>query len=98
MYVSEAVLAKLEEAQFASPAAGEWEGEAEYKAVQDQLNELTAQWNAQKISNELFFKLRQRKRPMFTGCAGRKPATTRRTRPARCRLTPRLLRFADAGA
>jgi hypothetical protein len=57
MYISEAVLAKLEEAQFAAPAAGDWEGEAEYEAIQDQLNELTAQWNAQKISNELFFKL-----------------------------------------
>jgi DNA invertase Pin-like site-specific DNA recombinase len=57
MFVSEAVLAKLEEAQFAPPDAEEWEGEAEYAAVQEQLNELTAQWNAQKISNELFFKL-----------------------------------------
>jgi DNA invertase Pin-like site-specific DNA recombinase len=57
MFVSEAVLAKLEEAEFAPTAAEEWEGQAEYAAVQEQLNELTAQWNAQKISNELFFRL-----------------------------------------
>jgi DNA invertase Pin-like site-specific DNA recombinase len=57
MYVSEAVLAKLEEAQFAPPAAEAWDGEADYEDAQDQLNELTAQWNAKKISNELFFRL-----------------------------------------
>jgi DNA invertase Pin-like site-specific DNA recombinase len=58
MYVSEAVLAKLEEGAFAAlPESNEWPGAAELQAVKGQLDELTRQWNARQISNELFFNL-----------------------------------------
>jgi hypothetical protein len=58
MFVSEAVLAKLEEASVTSaPDDSEWPGEAELKAVREQLDALTRQWNARQITNDLFFKL-----------------------------------------
>ncbi|MDL4820920.1 recombinase family protein [Actinomadura opuntiae] len=58
MFVSEAVLAKLEEASFSSgPRDQEWEGAAELRAVEEQLETLTRQWNARQITNDLFFKL-----------------------------------------
>ncbi|MDN3360183.1 recombinase family protein [Actinomadura sp. DC4] len=57
-FVSEAVLAKLEQASFASsPGDDEWSGEAELQAVREQLDELTRQWNTRQITNELFFNL-----------------------------------------
>jgi hypothetical protein len=58
MFVSEAVLAKLEEASFSSGSEDqEWPREAELKAVEEQLEALTRQWNARQITNDLFFKL-----------------------------------------
>ncbi|MEV6860273.1 zinc ribbon domain-containing protein [Streptosporangium subroseum] len=57
-YVSEAVLAKLEEAAFtASTAQSAWGREGELEDVKSRLGELTRQWNAGNISNDLFFKL-----------------------------------------
>ncbi|GAB2465253.1 recombinase family protein [Streptosporangium sandarakinum] len=57
-YVSEAVLAKLEERSFAASAEGStWDGEAKLESAKERLEELTRQWNTGKISNDLFFKL-----------------------------------------
>ncbi|MFF0576165.1 recombinase family protein [Streptosporangium saharense] len=57
-YVSEAVLAKLEEAAFtASAGQVEWGKEDQLKDVVSRLDELTAQWNAGNITNNFFFKL-----------------------------------------
>ncbi|MER6178764.1 recombinase family protein [Streptosporangium sp. NPDC001681] len=57
-YVSEAVLAKLEEAAFtASAEQSTWGREEELEDVKSRLDELTRQWNAGNISNDLFFKL-----------------------------------------
>ena len=58
MFVSEAVLAKLEEASFSSGSEDqEWPREAELKEVEAQLDALTRQWNGRQITNDLFFKL-----------------------------------------
>ncbi|WP_433224647.1 recombinase family protein [Microtetraspora malaysiensis] len=57
-YVSEAVLAKLEEKAFAASAReSSWGGESELQSAKERLEELTRQWNAGNISNDLFFKL-----------------------------------------
>ncbi|MDP9867069.1 MULTISPECIES: recombinase family protein [Streptosporangium] len=57
-YVSEAVLAKLEEAAFtASAGESSWGREEELEEVKSRLDELTRQWNSGNISNDLFFKL-----------------------------------------
>lgn len=57
-YVSEAVLAKLEERAFAaSQSDGSWGKDEELKDAQERLDELTRQWNARNITNDLFFKL-----------------------------------------
>ncbi|WP_440100418.1 recombinase family protein [Streptosporangium sp. H16] len=56
LYVSEAVLAKLEEVQIAaSVSPAEWEGKQEYEDTKARLEELRSQWAAGNISNELFF-------------------------------------------
>ncbi|MGW0058959.1 recombinase family protein [Streptosporangium sandarakinum] len=56
LYISEAVLAKLEEVQLASTAeSAEWTGEKEYEDAKSRLEELRTQWAAGNISNELFF-------------------------------------------
>ncbi|TDC86535.1 recombinase family protein [Actinomadura sp. 7K507] len=58
MFVSEAVLAKLEEASSSSgPQDTEWPKAGELKDVEEQLDELTRQWNARQITNDFFFKL-----------------------------------------
>ncbi|WP_181871311.1 recombinase family protein [Sphaerisporangium album] len=58
LFVSEAVLAKLGEVTFAEPSEGiDPHAEERLKATQNRLNELTTQWNADNIGNELFFKL-----------------------------------------
>lgn len=58
MFVSEAVLAKFEEASFSSGTDDQtWPKESDLKAVVEQLAELTRQWNARQITNDLFFKL-----------------------------------------
>lgn len=57
-YVSEAVLAKLEErALIASAEQSTWGREEELEGVKSRLDELTRQWNAGNISSDLFFKL-----------------------------------------
>lgn len=57
-YVSEAVLAKLEERAFAASAeTSTWGEESKLQSTKKRLEELTKQWNAEKISNDLFFKL-----------------------------------------
>ncbi|MCP2337241.1 recombinase family protein [Actinomadura rupiterrae] len=57
-FVSEAVLAKLEEASFtAASDVGEWQKEAEYREVQEQLDALTRNWKAKKVTNNKFFEL-----------------------------------------
>lgn len=57
-YISEAVLAKLEERSFSAAAQQTiWSGEADLKDVQERIDELTRQWNAKNIGNELFFNL-----------------------------------------
>ncbi|WP_214325110.1 recombinase family protein [Nonomuraea sediminis] len=56
LYISEAILAKLEEVQLAaSPESGEWSGQREYEDSKTRLEELRRQWTAGNISNELFF-------------------------------------------
>ncbi|MBO4269310.1 recombinase family protein [Microbispora triticiradicis] len=56
LYVSEAVLAKLEEVQLASSTGPtEWPGQQDYEDAKARLEELRAQWTAGNISNELFF-------------------------------------------
>lgn len=56
LYISEAVLAKLEEAQLASSAGpAEWPKQQEYEEAKSRLELLRTQWAAGNISNELFF-------------------------------------------
>lgn len=56
LYISEAVLAKLEEAQPASSAGpAEWPKQQEYEEAKFRLELLRTQWAAGNISNELFF-------------------------------------------
>lgn len=56
LYVSETVLAKLEEAEIsASAEPAEWTGKQEYEDTKSRLEELRNQWAAGNISNELFF-------------------------------------------
>ncbi|GAA4181163.1 recombinase family protein [Streptosporangium oxazolinicum] len=58
LYISEAVLAKLEEVQMASSAEpSEWTGKQEYEDTKSRLEELRNQWAAGNISNELFFSM-----------------------------------------
>jgi DNA invertase Pin-like site-specific DNA recombinase len=58
LFVSEAVLAKLEEANLASTSeAPEWTGKQEYEDAKGRLEELRSQWVAGNISNDLFFSL-----------------------------------------
>ncbi|WP_207945199.1 recombinase family protein [Actinomadura rubrisoli] len=54
-FISEAVLAKLEERSTAAQDVGPWPGEEDLKAVEDQIKELREQWRTRKISNALFF-------------------------------------------
>ncbi|MFF0243637.1 recombinase family protein [Streptosporangium sandarakinum] len=58
LYISEAVLAKLEEVQIAASAGpAEWTGQLEYEDAKSRLEELRNQWTAGNISNELFFSM-----------------------------------------
>ncbi len=58
LFISEAVLAKLEEASFAaSPESAEWPGQTEYEDLKGRLEELRTQWASGRISNDLFFSL-----------------------------------------
>lgn len=58
LYVSEAVLSKLEQASFnAPPDEHPSSGEDELKAVQERLVELTKRWNAGTVTNDIFFRL-----------------------------------------
>lgn len=54
-YVSEAVLAKLEERQQVGRGASEWTGAAELGRREEKLSTLRRQWAADQISDELFF-------------------------------------------
>ncbi|MFB4272424.1 recombinase family protein [Nonomuraea sp. GTA35] len=56
LFISEAVLAKLEEVQLAASAEPvEWTGKAEYEDAKSRLEELRVQWTAGNVTNELFF-------------------------------------------
>lgn len=55
LYVSEALLAKMEERAVQAPKVGPWNGQAELDALHEQLLELRRHWGARKISNSLFF-------------------------------------------
>ncbi|MGW4405124.1 recombinase family protein [Nonomuraea sp. NPDC004702] len=56
LFISEAVLAKLEQVQLAASATpAEWPGQAEYEGAKTRLEELRVQWTAGNITNELFF-------------------------------------------
>jgi hypothetical protein len=58
LFISEAVLAKLEEARFAAPAdAGTWPKQAEFDEVKEQLAELERKWKNREIGNDMFFRL-----------------------------------------
>lgn len=58
LYVSEAVLSKLEQAHFNTPQDDSSRpGEEELNAAQERLQELTRQWNAGAVTNDVFFKL-----------------------------------------
>ncbi|MET8142110.1 recombinase family protein [Sphaerisporangium sp. NPDC005288] len=58
LFVSEAVLAKLEEANLTtSSEPSEWTNKQEYEDTKDRLEELRVQWAAGNISNDLFFSL-----------------------------------------
>ncbi|WP_328709539.1 recombinase family protein [Microbispora hainanensis] len=57
VFISELVLAKLDESPDADAEDVPWAGEQELKDKKEQLAELTRQWNARTISNELFFML-----------------------------------------
>ncbi len=54
-YVTEAVLAKLEERQAAAPEAASWPGAPELERVQQKLSMLTRQWQEDRISDALYF-------------------------------------------
>ncbi|MBB5075486.1 recombinase family protein [Nonomuraea endophytica] len=56
LYISEAVLAKLEEAQLASSdEPSDWPKQDEYDGAKDRLDVLRTQWTMGKVSNDLFF-------------------------------------------
>jgi DNA invertase Pin-like site-specific DNA recombinase len=54
-YVTEAVLAKLEQRQAHRPDDGPWRGEAEIRRIQEKLTTLRRQWQADQVSDQLFF-------------------------------------------
>jgi Recombinase/Recombinase zinc beta ribbon domain len=55
-FVSEAVLAKLEQRRLVAVRdAGPWPAQTQLADLESRLGELRAQWRARKISNELFF-------------------------------------------
>jgi hypothetical protein len=54
-YLSEMVLAKLEEREMRAVHTEEWAGAAELETCQRQLDELSREWRAGGISNEFFF-------------------------------------------
>ncbi|MDG6105450.1 recombinase family protein [Dactylosporangium aurantiacum] len=54
-YVSEMVLAKLEEREMQAPRTEAWGGSEELETVQGQLDDLGREWRSGGISNEFFF-------------------------------------------
>jgi DNA invertase Pin-like site-specific DNA recombinase len=54
-YISEAVLAKLEQREMQAVGEEQWAGEPELEATQRQLDDLGREWRAGGISNEFFF-------------------------------------------
>jgi hypothetical protein len=56
LYVSELVLAKLEQRELLAPAHSAWDGEADLVQTQAQLDELGREWRAGGISNDFFFR------------------------------------------
>ncbi|MEV5408628.1 recombinase family protein [Thermopolyspora sp. NPDC052614] len=61
LFISEAVLAKLEEAQFTARAdAGEWDKQSELDATTEQLEELKQKWISKQVTNDMFFALAPR--------------------------------------
>jgi hypothetical protein len=55
-FISEAVLAKLEERSArATEDAGPWPGGEELRAVEEQIRELGAHWRQRKLSSSVYF-------------------------------------------
>ena len=54
-YITEAVLAKLEERTVTAPEVGPWAGASDLQETEEQLRELRRHWHMKKISNPLFF-------------------------------------------
>jgi hypothetical protein len=54
-YITEAVLAKLEQRHAIAQPQGEWAGAPELAGQEDKLGLLRQQWQTDQISNELFF-------------------------------------------
>lgn len=54
-YISEAVLAKLEERTLGGPAIDPWPGEQDLARQREKLAKLQAQWESDEISDDLFF-------------------------------------------
>jgi hypothetical protein len=54
-FISEAVLAKLEERAMTAREVEPWAGEAELARQREKLSKLRARWEADEISDELFF-------------------------------------------
>ncbi|GGQ15891.1 recombinase family protein [Streptosporangium pseudovulgare] len=55
MFVSEAVLATIEEGPMSPPQTEPWAGASDLKDSETQLRELTEHWHRKKVSNSLFF-------------------------------------------
>jgi hypothetical protein len=54
-YISEAVLAKLEERAMTADSSEPWQGEADLERQREKLARLRAEWDDDRISDELFF-------------------------------------------
>jgi DNA invertase Pin-like site-specific DNA recombinase len=59
-YISEAVLAKLEQRVLTASGSDPWQGEADLTRQREKLAKLRAEWDNDRISDELFFSSAQR--------------------------------------
>jgi Recombinase zinc beta ribbon domain len=81
-YISEAVLAKLEERVLIAPDADPWPGEDELARQREKLAKLRAQWEDDQVSDDLFFSTARRLedrikqlRNESSNCATSRPVT-----------------------